>query len=180
MPTILTVNELREHVETGLVDDALTRLIENADQEIIDRLGALASHTEVIQGDGLSSLLLARKASAITSATERILDENYVLAASDFTLMSDGYALRRAQGASYPALAWRGTVTVVYVPFGGVAGELAARKKLLVDLVKLDVEYDAKRSDSIGDTSRTSLDHSQERMSLFKQMRNRNRRLPLA
>lgn len=180
MPTILTVDEVREHVETGLIDGALTRLIENADQEIIDRLGALASHTEVIPGDGLSSLLLARKASAITSATEKIDDIDYVLAASDYTLLSDGYTLRRAQGSSYPALSWRGIVTIVSAPAGGAAGELAARKKLLVDLVKLDVEYDAKRSDSIGDTSRTSLDHGQERMSLFKQMRNRNRRLPLA
>lgn len=180
MPTILTVAEVREHVETDLVDDVLTRLLENADQEIIDRLGALASHTEVMPGEGLGSLLLSRKASAITSATERIVDENYVLAASDFILLSDGYTVRRARGSSYPALSWRGIVTIVSVPVGGAAGELAARKKLLVDLVKLDVEYDAKRSDSIGDTSRTSLDHGKERTSLFAQMRNRNRRLPLA
>lgn len=180
MPTILTVDEVREHVESSLVDDALERLIENADQEIIDRLGALASHTEVLQGEGLQVLPLARKASAITSVTEKILDTNYTLGSDDFELLSDGYSLRRKQGTTEPALSWRGIQTVVYVPIDGTSGELAARKKLLVDLVKLDCEYDAKQADSIGDVSRTSLDHGKERDSLFSRMLNRNRRLPFA
>ncbi|MDD5302026.1 MAG: hypothetical protein PHS14_02870 [Elusimicrobia bacterium] len=180
MPTILTVDEVREHIETDLGDDPLTRLIEAADQEIIDRLGALASHTEVLNGDGLPVLPLARRASAISSATEKILDTDYALSADDYELLGDGYALRRKQGTSCPALSWRGSVTVVYVPIGGAAGELAARKKLLVDLVRLDVAYDAKKSDSLGDSSRESLDHGKERDSLFSRVLNRNRRLPLA
>lgn len=177
---ILTADEVREHVETDIGDSALGRLIDNADQEIIDRLGALASHKEVIQGDGLDILPLARKASAITSVVERVDETDYTLAASDYELQGDGYALRRAQGSSYPALIWRGQVTVVYVPIGGVSGELSARKKLLVDLVRLDCAYMAVQSSEIGGVNRTSLDHGDERDSLFLHMLNRNRRLPLA
>ena len=177
---ILAIADVREHVETDLGADALQRLIDNADQEIIDRLGELASHTEVLQGDGLATLPLARKASAITSVVEKIFDTDYALGATDYELLDDGYTLKRLQGSDEPALAWRGVQTVVYVPAGGAAGELAMRKKLLVDLVKLDVEYDAKQSDSIGDTSRTSLDHGKERDSLFRRAMVRNRRMPLA
>ncbi len=180
MPTILTVDEVREHVETDLPDTALTRLVEAADQEIIDRLGALASHTEVLDGEGLHLLVLARRASAISSATERIADTDYALAGTDYELLADGYRVQRKQGLSYPQLAWRGRVTVVYVPIGGAAGELAARKLLLVDLVKLAEAYNARGSQSMGDGSSTALDYQKERMALFGPMLRRNRRLPFA
>lgn len=177
---ILTVDEVREHVETDLGDSALGRIVDNADQEIIDRLGALASQTEVIQGHGLYTLSLARRAASITSVVEKIDDTDYTLAATDYDLLGDGYTLRRTQGTSYPALAWSGIITVVYVPHGGTTGELAARKKLLADLVRLDCAYTATQSSEIGGVSRTSLDHGAERDALFARMLNRNRRLPLA
>ncbi len=180
MPTILTVDEVREHVETDLGDDALERLVDAADQEIIDRLGALATHTDVLPGQGLPALPLTRKASAITSAVERINDVDYTLGSNDYTLAADGYTLRRAQGSTYPNVAWSGAVTVVYVPYGGATGELAAREKLLVDLVRLDAVYDATGQNQIGDVSRTALNHTHERNALFSSMLNRNRRMPLA
>lgn len=180
MPTILTVDEVREHVESDLPDTALTRLVEDADQEIIDRLGALATHTEVLDGEGLQLLVLARRASAISSATERILDTDYALAATDYELLSDGYRVQRKQGANFPLVTWRGRVTVVYVPIGGAAGELAARKRLLVDLVKLAEAYNARASQSMGDGSSTGLDYQKERIALFGPFLRRNRRLPLA
>jgi|CXWL01.1.fsa_nt_gi hypothetical protein len=177
---ILTTDEVREHVETDLVDDALDRLIDNADQEIIDRLGVLATHTDVLPGGGLPALPLTRRASAITSVVERIGETNYTLGTDDYRLDSNGFSLHRAQGATYPALVWSGEVTIVAVPYGGAAGELAAREKLLVDLVRLDAAYDATSSNTIGDTSRTALNHGAERAALFSSMLNRNRRMPLA
>lgn len=180
MPTILTVDEVREHVETDLGDDALERLVDAADQEIIDRLGALATHTDVLPGHGLPALPLTRRASAITSAVERIGATNYTLGSDDYRLDANGYNLHREQGSTYPDVGWNGEVTVVYVPYGGATGETAARKKLLVDLVKLDTMYNAAQSDNVGDGSRTSLDHTAERNKLFSSMLNRNRRMPLA
>mgnify|MGYP001566961925 CR=1 FL=1 len=176
---ILTVAEVRDNVETSLIDDALSRLIDNADQEIIDRLGALASQTEMLFGDGLTLLPLARKASAITSATERIDETDYALATNDYELLGDGYHVQRKQGTN-ASLYWRGRVTIVYVPIGGASGELASRKKLLVDLVRLDAAYEAVRSSSIGDVQKTFLDHAAERDGLFRQLMSRNRRMGLA
>lgn len=180
MPTILTVDEIRQHVETDLPDEAMTRLVEAADQEIIDRLGALASETKTIDGEGLKLLPLPRRASSITSVVERVDETDYTLAANDSELQADGFRLRRAQGSNYPALEWRGQVTVTYVPYGGATGELAMRKKLLADLVRLDCAYQAEASSSVGDASRTALDHAAERNKIFSLALTRNRRMPLA
>lgn len=173
---LLTVDEVRDHVETSIVDDALERLIDNADQEIIDRLGALASQTEVLEGEGLEFLHLHRRASSITSAVERILETNYTLASTDYLLLNDGYRIQRLQGTNFPAVLWNGKVTIVYVP----ADETVARKKLLVDLVRLDCVYDATKSKGIGDVSVTAVDHAAERVALFAQLQSRNRRVNLA
>lgn len=169
---LLTVTEVRDHVEADINDTALGRLVDNADQEIIDRLGALATQTWVDQG-GRLILHLPRKATSITSAVERLLETDYTLAASDYELLGDGYQVQRKQGSGYPYQNWRGRVTIVFVP----SDETVARKKLLVDLVKLDVQYDALRGSSLGDVSRTNLDHAAERNALFQQLMTRNRRM---
>lgn len=179
MPTLLSATEIREHLETDLPDTALVRLIEDADQEIIDRLGALATETRVLDG-GDALLHLDRRASSITSATERIYETDYALAANDYELLSDGFRIQRKQGTNYPGLTWRGRVTVVYVPYGGATGEQAARRRLLVDLVKLAEAYNARKSLSIGDASMSSVDYEKERTALFAPLMSRNRRMRLA
>jgi len=173
---LLTSTEVRDHVETSIIDEALQRLIDNADQEIIDRLGVLASQTEVLEGEGLEFLHLHRHASSITSAVERILETNYTLAATDYLLLNDGYRIQRLQGTNFPAVQWNGKVTIVYVP----ADETVARKKLLIDLVRLDCAYNATKSSGIGDVNITSADHAAERVALFAQVQTRNRRMNLA
>lgn len=179
MPTILTLAEVRDHVESDLVDDALTRLIEDADQEIIDRLGALATDTKVIDGEGVGALLsLPRKATSITSVVEKVADDPtvYTLDATDYSLLSDGFRVERKQGSTYPSLRWRGQVTVAFVP----ADETASREALLVDLVKLAVGYTGRKSETLGDHTYTSEDYGRERVRLFDRFLGRNRRLPLA
>lgn len=176
MPTLLSVTEVRQHVETDLGDDALTRLVEDADLEIIDRLGALTSQVEVLDGEGLQVLPLARKASSITTVVERIEETDYALAANDYELLSDKFQLLRKQGTNYPSVSWRGRVTVTYVPYD----ETASRKRLLADLVRLAVEYTANKSVSIGDASKASVVYQDEREALFRALLLRNRRLPIA
>lgn len=173
---LLTADEVRDHVETSIVTDALQLIIDNADQEIIDRLGALATQTQVLDGEGSELLNLSRKASSITSAVERILETNYTLAASDFLLLNDGYRVQRLQGTNFPAIKWNGLVTIIYVP----SDETVARKKLLVDLVRLDCAYAAVKSSQIGDVTVDHLDHAAERAALFARVQTRNRRMNLA
>lgn len=173
---LLTVAEIREHIETDLTTDALTRLLDDADAEIIDRLGALATETEVFEAEGLLRLVLRRKAQSITSAKETILETDYTLASNDYSLLSDGYTLERRQGTNEPHIRWRGIATIVYVP----KDETARRKRLLVDLVKLIVQYDARASKSLGDYSVQNRDYAKEREALFLAFYNTNRRLNIA
>lgn len=175
MPTLLTATEVRQHVETGLTDDALTRLVEDADSEIIDRLGALASQVDVLDG-GVPVLPLSRKASSISSIVERIDQTDYPLADDDFGLLPDGRRVERRQGTSYPSLVFAGRVTITYVP----TDETASRKRLLIDLVMLASRYMGVRGESIGDGRIDSFDYKEERNALFAPFLNRNRRLPLA
>ena len=173
---ILTLAQVREHIETDLGDDPLTRLIDDADQEIIDRLGVLASQSETLDG-GDALLHLRRKALSITSAVERILETDYTLASNDFELLPDGFRVQRKQGTNYPYTIWRGLTTIVYVP----ADETASRKRLLVDLVKLAVAFQGVAGSGIGDARIQHVsDYQGERNRLFDSLRGRNRRMPLA
>lgn len=169
---LLTVEQVREHVETDLVSDALQRLIDDADGEIIARLGALAAATEVLQGGG-TFIHLARRASAVTSATERIDDADYPLVAADYELLADGFRVQRKQAGDEPSLRWRGRVTVAYTP----ESDQASRVRLLVDLVKLAVAYTGDGGSSVGDVRVSTIgDYQAERERLFAALLNRGRR----
>jgi len=159
MATILSVAEVRDHVETDLIDDALTRLIEDADEEIIARGGAAASYPYDTPGGG-ARIVLPRKASAIVSISERILNTDYALAAADYSLFSDGRTLERRVDGTYPSSFWRGHVSIVITP----VLETALRKRILIDLVKLAVAYSAISSKSVDGVSLTALpDYQVER-----------------
>ena len=174
---LLTATEVRQHIETDLGDTALDRLINDADLEIIDRLGAVASQTEVFKEPSNKHIILARKASSISSVVERIIDTDYTLAASDYTLMGDGYTVERLQGSGYPNNIWQGIVTIVYVP----PDETASRKRLLVDLVKLTLAYDGRLSSGIGDVRVQGFsDYQAQRNALFDALQSRGRRMRLA
>lgn len=166
---LLTADEVRDHVESDLVDDALQRIIDAADAEIIRRLGALASQTEVIPGDGLF-IYLARKASSVTSITERYAVSGFslsdlALAASDYDLLDDGYRIERLTTGTNAASRWNGQATVVYVP----QDRTAERKMLLVQLVKSDLKHEGHLVATAGDVKVQQLgSYAEERASLFR------------
>jgi len=170
MSALITVAQLRQHVETCLIDDAVQRLIDAADSEIIARLGELATATEVLDG-GNEMLHLVRKASSITSATERVSETDYVLGADDYSLLSDGSRVQRLQGSTYPATSWDGRVTIVYVPIS----DSARRIELEIDLVRLALQYEAHGGKDIGDVSIKPLDYQAEREKLFGRLLLRRR-----
>lgn len=175
MPNILTADEVREHIETDLVDDALQRIIDAADAEIIRKLGALDSQTDVLQG-GSRYLHLSRKASAITAVSERynieMLGLTVVpLAADDYRLLADGRRIERLQAGTNGASCWQGEVEIESTPAD--AG-LAERKALLVKLVQLDLQYSGLDSQSVGDvTVKQKSDLMAERAALFGQLGHR-------
>jgi hypothetical protein len=179
MPNLLTVDEVREHVETDLVDGALQQLIDGAQAEIDRRLGALAAQTEVLPGGDLY-LPLAREASAIVSVTERFLVDGLGVQDAqldkdaDVSLLASGRRVERLFTGPNPTSVFRGVVTIAYTP----ADTTAERKMLLVKLVKLDLQYSGLVSNSIGET-RTQFvaDHASQRLALFRALGSGGRRL---
>lgn len=158
MPTLLTPANVREHVDTDLLDPAIQRLLDDADGEILKRYGPHAGAvTEVI--DGRSGVIsVSRRISAITSVTEREGTTDTVLAANDYETWY-GKVLARLTTGTNPSDEWAGRVTVIYTP----EDEAAMRRRVELDLVKLAIEYDAIRSESAGDYARTLPEYQQER-----------------
>lgn len=174
---ILTVDEVREHIESDLGDDPLERIINAADAEIIRKLGPLATQPENLPGGG-RFLFLARRASAIASVSERF-DQGFgyqtvALASNDYALLTDGMRVERLPTGTNPASVWRGEVSITATP----EDTAAERKALLVRLVKLELGYTGHLVVSAGDVSVQSLeDFADAKASLFRPYMTAGRRL---
>jgi len=131
--TLLTVSELREHVQTSLVDDALERLLDDAEASIVKHAGDLADVTEFVDGGG-PTLVLRRRADSITSVVESFGVGDVTLATNDWRARG-AYVLERLRTGTNPRSSWRGPVQVVYEP----EDDTATRKIVQLDLIKLEI-----------------------------------------
>lgn len=167
---LLTVGELREHLETDLPDEALLRIVTAEEAEIIRRYGAHATAAETLPGNG-EWLILERTATSITTVTEIDADVTTVLAANDYRLCQ-GRQMERLHTGANPRSFWAPLVTVAYVPV-----DMTAQRKLaLVQLATLAAKYTAMKSESVGggDYSGTSLDYTIERERLLRSLAGRS------
>lgn len=163
---LLTVIELREHVQTDLADAALQRILDAEEGEIVRRYGPHTEATETLRG-GDRLLFLARPATAISEVVETVGVVDTVLDAADYRLWDGGRCLERLTTGSIPSLYWAERVSVAYVP----ADQSAQRKLVLVQLVKLALAYSGLRSESVGgDYSATTLDYVAEREKLLQSL----------
>ena len=167
--TLLTPTELRDHIQTDLVDLALQRVLDAEESEIIRRYGAHASQTEMLTG-GNARLGLSRQAASVTSVTEVASEVTTVLAADDYRLWY-GTSLERLMTGTNPRQYWGDRVTVVYVP----TERNAQRTLALVNLCKLTLAYEGVKSQSIGqsDYSMTAMDYRQERERILRSLASR-------
>lgn len=158
MPALVTPAQVREHVETDLLDPALQRLIDDADLEIVKRYGAHAGPLiEVVDGNsGLIST--TRPILAVTSIVERIGTMDTVLAANDWQLWY-GRVLERLTSGTNAASEWGDRITITYTP----ADENAVRTRVELDLVKLAIRYDGHQAATSGDFSETLPDYQESR-----------------
>jgi hypothetical protein len=163
---LLTVAQIREHVETDLSNDALQRIIDSEDGEITRRFGAPTTQTETFKG-GESYVFLSRLASSITSVTEEVNETTTTLAVDDYDLWWNQALQRDADGTNGRGT-WGERVTVVYVP----QTTTPQRTLLLIQLVQLAVQYGGVQSDSVGsgDYSATYHDYQRERERLFRKL----------
>ncbi len=170
--SVLIVAELLTHLETDLTDPAIQRLIDDAESEIDERVGELATHTDEFHGEThAQAIFLKRKASAITTVTEEYKSgagwSSTVLAADDYELHFNGRQLRRLSTGTNPASTWGDTVTVVYVPLTDAARRLV----ITIDLVKLAVVFNALDSEKVGDYSSKSLAYDATRTALINRLK---------
>lgn len=140
---ILTEAEIREHITTSLVSDALMRLADAAEEAIIERAGpALDDYvvTDVTQrfaprGD---VLMLGRRATDVVAVTEHAhRAEPTTLAADDYALSSSGNLLRRLRDGTNPATRWQPEVDVTYTPYS----DSASRGAVQLELIRLEIAF---------------------------------------
>lgn len=171
------IDQIRMHVETGLVDEALLRIIDDATEEVEARFGTDDPVTEIIRPAG-QTVVLKRKAQSITSVNllDSSGDSYQTLSASDYRLRNGRILDRLAGGAAYDWVTnydnpgYGSTeIEVVYVP----VPEIALRDRMVIDLVKLQVQYEGLATQSVGDYSMTAVQYTQERERILQGGSNR-------
>jgi hypothetical protein len=166
---LLTLAQLKEHVEAELADDALQRLLDAAEQTVEQRFGAIATQVDeyVVNEDQYpegrdKAVALTREASSITSVTEQMFSADPdTLAADDYDLR--GLVLERLDTGTNPRGKWGHRVVVTYVPFD----DTSQRIPVIVNLVKLELAYRGLSAEKAGDYSMTARQYHQERESIL-------------
>lgn len=169
--SLISIAELKQHVETDLDDDAIQRLIDDAEDEIDERHGGLESQTDVINNAELSTcLFLSRKVVSITSVTEEFISggdvDSTVLDSTDYRVRSNNRQVDRLSDGVNPRSTWANSVIFVYVP----KDETNRRVRVTIDLVRLAIQYTASKAERTGDFSMTSVEYEKERSQLIARL----------
>jgi len=167
MPGLVTAGDVRAHgLETDLTDEALEHMIQAEEAALIDRFGPHGSAVEDFVGRA-RTILLRRRAQAITSVTEYDAEHRPVsLAPEDYALVHDGWGLARLATGPHPATFWGRRVKVEYVP----VDEIAKRRQIIIQLVKLTANYTGVARVSDPDGSITEHDYTAERNRILRQL----------
>lgn len=164
---LLTADQIREHADTDLGDDALDRIIAAEEAEIVREHGP--SGTTNATGhytppSAATTIVLDRKASSIVSIVERTGTDADTIDAAAYRLEGDGRTVRRLpdsiDGNSY----WAERVDVTYTP---VADD-DRRTMALVDLVKLRLAFTGNLRVQAGDAAVTAADYARERARILR------------
>lgn len=165
MALLISLAELKTHIEAELADAALTQLLNAADQAVIQRYGAISSQVDeyVIDSDAYPDgrdkyVVLTRKPASITSITEQMFSGDAdTLAADDYDWR--GLMVERLADGTNGRNRWGHRVVVTYVPYD----DTHQRIPVIVNLVKLELAYRGLQAEKAGDYSMTATDYRQER-----------------
>lgn len=174
--TLLDIDDVQLHVETDLDDDALQRLMDAEEAEIVTRFGSHGAAdgtgptvTRRVPGGDLFAFLGQRSVS-ITQVDETIGSSSgettTTLSADDYQSWDDGRSLRRLNDGTNARDLWGKFMDITFVGFD----DRDRRKRVLIDLVKLSVQYEAAKSSKIGDVSVSFTDYQKERESILSTM----------
>lgn len=166
--SVLTIAELKQHVETDLADTALQRVIDAVEADVEAFAGSATAVIDVrdyARGDGF--VFLSQPAGSITSVTEFYGGVLTALDASDYTIWNDGLMLERNTTGAHPASYWQGRVTVTFTP----TDQSTRRKMATIDLCKLELQYNGTISESAGGYNLTVGDFESNRRRILSRLR---------
>jgi len=168
------IDRVKERTETDLTDPELQMIIDEANQDIINKFGPHAD-----PGNPISVLLPGNRESIILqrsidiSQTVAIVEyydwwgeTTYNCVASDYRIWPpfNHRIQRRWDGSSaLPRRTWGDRVKVTYVPVND--GNM--REEVIVKLVVLAIQYDAFTQQTVGDYSGQTGDYKDERNKLL-------------
>lgn len=118
-------------------DENLASLLAAAEADINARRGPVAASVTEVHDGRLPLFTLNRAASAITTVIEYDGGVATALAANDYRLHPNGLTLIREPYGTHQQRSWSERVDVTFAPID----DLAARKRVQLALMKLDIEY---------------------------------------
>lgn len=131
---------LRQHIETTLEDEALQRLLDDAEGAITTELGPPGAVVEYASGGG--TLLVLGRAIDVLSPVEVTIGVDsttpVVLADDDYRIRPGGFVLERLASGTNPADYWPGVTTSVSFI---AADDTATRDRVTIELCRLDLAY---------------------------------------
>ena len=159
--TLLTLAEVREHLETDLSDEALERLVDAADYDIIAVAGPHDGARTVELNGNSCELLMPWPVFSIASVEESYHFSDYeTVSADDYSLAYNGRVLIHKTG-------WKPRVKVEYTPQATNAKRVTA----LLQLVALLIEYSPFSNQSDGVYSQSRLTYASERNRMLNSVR---------
>ncbi len=161
--TLITVGQMREHVETSLSDEALTRLLESADAEIIRAYGPHDGERTVtlylVLRQSPYLLALPSPAASVSLITEGADDT--VVDSDDYTVEYNGRILLKSKSR------WLPPVDVTYTPVADNPRRIA----VLIDLVKVEVQFSELASERVGSYQSRTRAYGNERQQILERLR---------
>ena len=167
MPALLTAADIRAHVETALDDVALQTVIDRVDADLVQRAGPHSGPlTETMTGRTRSAYV-SRPIASVSSVREGaiIAAETPMLSATDEYRLwpTEGRIERFPAGSSFATV-----VEVVYTP----VDETDRRKRVLLELVRLDLAQSGRAQERVGSDYRyRGLDYGEHRDALIGEAR---------
>ncbi len=163
MPT-LTIAQIRNQVQTDILDTALQRIVDAEEKRIEKAAGKETAVTEYKFAGGLVEFFTQRPILVITSIKERRTKAStqVTLAADDYRIFGDRLIRRLTTGTNGFDF-WGAEVEILYNP----TENLDRRNQALVELVRISVEEKAIKADKDGDVTTTYRNPARARKELL-------------
>ena len=163
--TLISLEDLRDHLETGLVDDALEQLVDDIDTDIIRLFGPHDGELTIKTRPGsfMKMAVLPRPAASVASISHRhdLHTDETSIEVEDYELIHGGRALHKRWGF------WHQNVTVTFTP----VEDNKRRVQVLVDVARLELQFTGVLRQQTGSYTEWTLDLVKERNRILGRLR---------